>query len=61
MPYDLDAYIRKLDESKARIATVGNVLQNVHDRLSRLQRNIAREVYQQKQRIIQPAPSPPSR
>ncbi|KAM3729220.1 SNARE-associated protein Snapin [Dirofilaria immitis] len=60
-PYDLDLYIRKLDDSKKRIMSIGNVLQNVHDRLSRLQRNIARQTYQQKQRIIQPVPSPPSR
>lgn len=61
MPYDLDLYVRKLDDSKRRIVAIGNVLQNVHDRLSRLQRNIAKEAYQQKQRIVQPAPSPPSR
>ncbi|KAL3989246.1 Snapin/Pallidin family protein [Acanthocheilonema viteae] len=60
-PYDLDFYVRKLDDSKKRVTVVGNVLQNVHDRLSRLQRNIARQVYQQKQRIIQPVPSPPIR
>uniref|UniRef100_A0A0R3S0H7 Biogenesis of lysosome-related organelles complex 1 subunit 7 n=1 Tax=Elaeophora elaphi TaxID=1147741 RepID=A0A0R3S0H7_9BILA len=60
-PYDLDLYVRKLDDSKKRVTAVGTVLQNVHDRLSRLQRNIARQTYQQKQRIIQPVPSPPKR
>lgn len=60
-PYDLDLYVRKLDDSKKRVTAIGNVLQNVHDRLSRLQRNIARQAYQQKQRIIQPVPSPPNR
>uniref|UniRef100_A0A1I8ECN5 Biogenesis of lysosome-related organelles complex 1 subunit 7 n=2 Tax=Wuchereria bancrofti TaxID=6293 RepID=A0A1I8ECN5_WUCBA len=60
-PYDLDLYVRKLDDSKKRVTAAGNVLQSVHDRLSRLQRNIARQVYQQKQRIIQPVPSPPNR
>uniref|UniRef100_A0A915Q1H1 Biogenesis of lysosome-related organelles complex 1 subunit 7 n=1 Tax=Setaria digitata TaxID=48799 RepID=A0A915Q1H1_9BILA len=60
-PYDLDLYVRKLDDSKRRITAIGNVLQNVHDRLSRLQRNIARQTYQQKQRIIQPVPPPPNR
>ncbi|EFO25879.2 SNARE-associated protein Snapin [Loa loa] len=60
-PYDLDLYVRKLDNSKKRVTAIGNVLQNVHDRLSRLQRNIARQAYQQKQRIVQPLPSPPNR
>ncbi|CAG9536560.1 unnamed protein product [Cercopithifilaria johnstoni] len=60
-PYDLDLYVRKLDDSKKRVAAIGYVLQNVHDRLSRLQRNIARQAYQQKQRIIQPVPPPPNR
>ncbi|VDN23490.1 unnamed protein product, partial [Gongylonema pulchrum] len=32
-PYDLDSYVRKLDDSKRRIAAIGNSLQNVHDRL----------------------------
>ncbi|VDN19437.1 unnamed protein product [Gongylonema pulchrum] len=60
-PYDLDSYVRKLDDSKRRIAAIGNSLQIVHDRLSRLQRNIARETYQQKQYIVQPAPPAPNR
>ncbi|VDK82936.1 unnamed protein product [Litomosoides sigmodontis] len=60
-PYELDLYVRKLDDSKKRITAVGNVLKNLHDRLTRLQRNIARQAYQQKQRVVQPAPSPPSR
>ncbi|VDM95778.1 unnamed protein product [Thelazia callipaeda] len=60
-PYDLNMYIRKLEDSKKRITVTGNLLQNVHDRLGRLQRNIAREAYQQRQRIIQPTPPPPDR
>ncbi|KHN86295.1 SNARE-associated protein Snapin [Toxocara canis] len=60
-PYDLDLYVRKLDDSRKRVNAVANVLQNVHDRMSRLQRNIARETYNQKQSITQPPPIPPKR
>ncbi|VDK56318.1 unnamed protein product [Anisakis simplex] len=60
-PYDLDVYVRKLDDSKRRVNAVATVLQDVHDRMSRLQRNIARETYHHKQIITQPPPLPPNR
>uniref|UniRef100_A0A0N5AVP1 Biogenesis of lysosome-related organelles complex 1 subunit 7 n=1 Tax=Syphacia muris TaxID=451379 RepID=A0A0N5AVP1_9BILA len=60
-PFDLDVYVRKLDDSKKRIATVATLLQNLHERLGKLQRKIAREVYSQKQVITQMPPSQPSR
>ncbi|VDD90950.1 unnamed protein product [Enterobius vermicularis] len=60
-PFDLDVYVRKLDDSKKRIVTVGTMLQNLHDRLGRLQRKVAREVYNQKQIITQTPPSQPAR
>lgn len=49
MPYNLDAYVRKLDESRKRIQIVSNKLQIIHDRSTQLQRNIARETFKQKQ------------
>uniref|UniRef100_A0A0M3I240 Biogenesis of lysosome-related organelles complex 1 subunit 7 n=2 Tax=Ascaris TaxID=6251 RepID=A0A0M3I240_ASCLU len=60
-PYDLDLYVRKLDDSRKRVNAVASVLQNVHDRMSRLQRNIARETYRQKQNLTQAPPLPPPR
>ncbi|MFH4978813.1 hypothetical protein AB6A40_005522 [Gnathostoma spinigerum] len=58
-PYDLDMYVRKLDDSRKRIQLVGNVLQSVHERMGKLQRNIAREAYQKKQLISRAPPLPP--
>lgn len=51
MPYDLDVYLRKLDESKKRVSNVSSQLQSINDRLSQLQRNISRETFKQKQII----------
>lgn len=53
MPYDLDVYVRKLDESRKRIFNVSAKLQTIHDRMSQLQRNIARETFKQKQNLKQ--------
>ncbi|CAJ0569766.1 unnamed protein product, partial [Mesorhabditis spiculigera] len=59
-PYDLISYELKLMDCKKRIVTTGTQLGNIHDRLSKLQRQIAREVYKKKQLVkTQPAPSAP--
>jgi hypothetical protein len=48
MPFDLDKYVRKLDDSQKRIASAATRLQTLHDRMGQLQRNIARETFKQK-------------
>lgn len=49
LPYDLDAYVQKIDESRKRVSNLSNRLHNIHDRMTALQRNIARETFKQKQ------------
>ncbi|KAI1704588.1 snapin/Pallidin domain-containing protein [Ditylenchus destructor] len=50
-PYDLDAYVRKLDDSRKRVSSMTGRLQIIHERMSQLQRNIARETFRQKQQL----------
>jgi CII-binding regulator of phage lambda lysogenization HflD len=51
MPYDLEKYVRKMDDSRRRINDTAIRLQSVHDRMSQLQRNIARESFKKKQTV----------
>lgn len=48
MPYNLDVYIKKLDDSRKRVTNVSQRLHSIHDRVSALQRNIRRETFNQK-------------
>ncbi|CAJ0935547.1 unnamed protein product, partial [Mesorhabditis belari] len=59
--YDLDVYTRKIDDSKRRITNAGSTLEKIHDRLSKLQREIARQVHKEKTEMTAPAPAPPKR
>lgn len=47
MPYDLDAYVQKLDDSRKRVVNLSLRLHTIHDRMSVLQRSIRRETYNQ--------------
>ncbi|KAK0403778.1 hypothetical protein QR680_017117 [Steinernema hermaphroditum] len=49
--YDLDSYVTKLDDSRRRVSSVSQTLQSIQERLSQLQRGIARESHTQKQQI----------
>nr|XP_002124048.1 SNARE-associated protein Snapin-like [Ciona intestinalis] len=40
---NFDPYIRRLINSKRRVTLINNIIQNVHDRLERLQRNAEQE------------------
>lgn len=51
MPYDLESYVRKMDESRKRVLSLSTRLHNVHDRMSQLQRGIARESFKKKQEL----------
>lgn len=53
MPYDLEKYVRKMDDSRRRITDASLRLQGFHDRLSQLQRLIARESFKKKQQLNQ--------
>ncbi|CAK5052283.1 unnamed protein product [Meloidogyne enterolobii] len=50
LPYDLDIYVRKLEDSRKRMTSVNQRLQSLHTRVSQLQRSAAREISKQKQR-----------
>ncbi|KAF7639785.1 hypothetical protein Mgra_00000705 [Meloidogyne graminicola] len=49
LPYDLDIYVRKLEESRKRMFNVNQRLQSLHGRVSQLQRSAAREIQKQRQ------------
>ncbi|VDM60314.1 unnamed protein product [Angiostrongylus costaricensis] len=50
-PYDIQVYVGKLQDSRRRVNNVNQVIGSVHDRLSRLQRLIAREIFKKKKMI----------
>lgn len=49
MPFDLGEYVRKLEDSTKRIQNVQGRIQSMHEKMTALQRQIARETYKQKQ------------
>ncbi|KAJ1354761.1 hypothetical protein KIN20_011786 [Parelaphostrongylus tenuis] len=49
--YDIQLYVGKLQDSRRRVNNVNQVIGSVHDRLSRVQRLIAREIYKKKKMI----------
>jgi chromosome segregation ATPase len=51
IPIDLDTYIKKLAISRRRILLVNDILQNVHERMDKLQRNINKETIRQRSAI----------
>uniref|UniRef100_A0A7E4VBR4 Biogenesis of lysosome-related organelles complex 1 subunit 7 n=1 Tax=Panagrellus redivivus TaxID=6233 RepID=A0A7E4VBR4_PANRE len=57
MPYDLEKYVRKMDDSRKRINETTVRLQNIHERMGQLQRNIARESFKKRQYIKENAQS----
>ncbi|CAI4228048.1 unnamed protein product [Auanema sp. JU1783] len=61
VPYDLQVYVDKLHDSKRRIAATETTMGQLHDRLSRLQRQIAREVYNTKKLILGNVYPPPEK
>ncbi|ETN77545.1 hypothetical protein RB195_014319 [Necator americanus] len=58
-PYDIQTFVGKLQDSKRRVNNVNQIMISVHDRLSRLQRLIAREIYKKK-KTIKETELPPS-
>lgn len=55
-PLDLEKYVRKLNEAKAKITVVGNILQTSQDRLTKLTHQINKEQNRRKA-LIEPSPS----
>ncbi|CAD5233349.1 unnamed protein product [Bursaphelenchus xylophilus] len=49
MPFDLGDYVRRLDDSTKRIYNVQSRIQVMHEKMTHLQRQIARETFKQKQ------------
>lgn len=56
MPFELDKYCRKLDDSQKRVSNIAIRLQALHDRMTNLQKQIARESFKQKQQNSQSSP-----
>lgn len=48
MPFELDAYVKKLMNAKRRVMLVNNILQNAQERLNRVHQNVARETARRK-------------
>ena len=53
-PIDLDPYVRKLVNCRRKVTLVNSVLQNTHERLTKLQTNINKEI-NKKRGVEQPA------
>jgi len=51
MPYDLESYVSKMDESRKRVLSLSTRLHNIHDRMSQIQRGLARESFKKKQEL----------
>ncbi|XP_064395139.1 SNARE-associated protein Snapin-like [Halichondria panicea] len=51
VPVDLDTYVKKLANSRKRILLVNDILQNVQDRLEKLNKNVAKETARQRAAI----------
>uniref|UniRef100_A0A914WJB5 Biogenesis of lysosome-related organelles complex 1 subunit 7 n=1 Tax=Plectus sambesii TaxID=2011161 RepID=A0A914WJB5_9BILA len=58
-PYDLEGYVRKLQDSRKRVAVVSSILQNAQERLVKLQRNIAKDTERRKSLLEGAAPPAP--
>ncbi|KAI6231029.1 Biogenesis of lysosome-related organelles complex 1 subunit 7 [Aphelenchoides besseyi] len=48
MPFDLEKFVRKLDDSQKRLTSLSTRMTAIHDRISQLQRQIARETFRHK-------------
>lgn len=59
LAYDCLPYQTKLVDSKARVVNVQKTLDNLLNRLTTLQRAIAREIYAQKREILASGGTPP--
>lgn len=55
-PLDLDKYVKKLNDAKAKITVVGNILQSSQDRLVKLTQQINKEQNRRKA-LIEPSSS----
>ena len=55
----LEPYVRKLQESKKRVAVVASILHNTQDRLSKLQSHVAKETARRKSLLEPPLPPTP--
>ncbi|XP_072046156.1 SNARE-associated protein Snapin-like isoform X2 [Amphiura filiformis] len=57
-PVELDAYVKKLMNSKRRIGVVNNIVQNAQERLGRLHFQISRSTAKRKSLIDPPTAGP---
>ncbi|XP_064458759.1 SNARE-associated protein Snapin-like [Ornithodoros turicata] len=60
VPYDMDAYIKKLLNAKRKVMLVNSILQNTQERLNRINQSISREGARRKALIEPQAPTTPS-
>ncbi|XP_006824978.1 SNARE-associated protein Snapin-like isoform X2 [Saccoglossus kowalevskii] len=58
LPVELDAYVKKLMNSRRRIMVVNNILQNAQERLGKLHYNVSRETARRKALLEPPSAGP---
>ncbi|PVD22316.1 hypothetical protein C0Q70_18125 [Pomacea canaliculata] len=54
-PVELEPYVKKLNNSRRRVMLVNSILQNVQERLHKLQNNVSKETARRKTMLDPPA------
>ncbi|KAL8602069.1 hypothetical protein ACOMHN_007339 [Nucella lapillus] len=57
VPVELDPYVKKLNNSRRRVMLVNSILQNVQERLHKLQNNVSKETARRKTMLDPPSPA----
>ncbi|XP_076455391.1 SNARE-associated protein Snapin-like [Babylonia areolata] len=56
VPADLEPYAKKLNNSRRRVILVNSILQNIQERLHKLQSNVSKETARKKTLLDPPSP-----
>ncbi|XP_076436903.1 SNARE-associated protein Snapin-like [Babylonia areolata] len=57
VPVELDPYVKKLNNSRRKVMLVNSILQNVQERLHKLQNNVSKETARRKTMLDPPSPA----
>ncbi|KAK7094980.1 SNARE-associated protein Snapin-like [Littorina saxatilis] len=57
VPVELEPYVKKLNNSRRRVMLVNSILQNVQERLHKLQNNVSKESARRKTMLDPPSPA----
>ncbi|KAK7475428.1 hypothetical protein BaRGS_00033309 [Batillaria attramentaria] len=57
VPVELEPYVKKLNNSRRRVMLVNSILQNVQERLHKLQNSVSKETARRKTMLDPPSPA----